>query len=157
MTDSEAEARKYAYRLLSYRSRSIKELQERLEKKGFGNNEISSTLKHLEKAGFLDDQALALNLKHQASDNKLFGHHRTRRWLLERGIPSEIVDATLEYSEDAETHNIRKLIDKKLKSMGNYPAEKKMKRLHDLLMRKGYSYGIIKTALQNTFHREEDE
>ena len=45
--------------LLNYRSRSEKELRERLEKKGFSENHIASTLKHLKEAGYLDDHALA--------------------------------------------------------------------------------------------------
>ncbi len=143
--------------LLSYRGRSEKELEERLKKKGFSGNHISATLKRLKEAGYLDDRALALDLKHQAFDNKLLGHTSAKKFLLDRGIPNEIVDTTLEYDEDAETQKIQKLIDKKLRSMGNYSDIRKVKRLRDFLVRKGYSFRTIKNALQKAYQIEEVE
>lgn len=143
--------------LLSYRSRSEKELQERLEKKGFAGQHISSTLKRLKEAGYLDDRALALDLKHQAFDNKLLGHKSAKKFLLDRGVPDEIVNATLEYDEKEETQKIQKLIDKKLKTMGNYSDRNNVRRLRDFLVRRGYSFRTIKNAMQNTFQIEEEE
>ncbi len=157
MTDSEGSAKKYAFRLLSYRSRSEKELRQRLEKKGFSEPQISDTLKHLKQAGYLDDQALALDLKRQAFNNKLLGNSSAKRFLLNRGVPVEIVNTTLEYDEETEAQKIQKLIDKKLKTMGNYPDEKKEKRLWDFLVRRGYTFSTIRNALQNLIRLEEAE
>jgi len=158
LTDSAPNAKKYAFRLLGYRSRSENELRERLEKKGFSEIDISATLKYFKKAGYLDDHALALNLKRQAFNNKLLGHKKTRIFLLSRGVPDEIVDAALQYDEEAEAEKIQKLIDKKLKTMGNYLDKKKEKRLWDFLVRKGYTFSTIRRACQNLKRiREEEE
>jgi regulatory protein len=157
LTDSEAKARKYAFMLLNYRSRSEKELRERLEKKGFSENNISSTLRHLKEAGYLDDHALALDLKRQAFDNKLLGHNSAKRFLLNRGVPDEIIDETLEYNEETEANKIKILIEKKLRTTGNYPDKKKEKRLWDFLVRKGYSFSTIRNAFHNFIRIEEDE
>ena len=138
--------------LLSYRSRSEKELQERLKKKGFSEQHISVTLKHLKQAGHLDDHALALDLKRQAFNNKLLGHNRAKIFLLDRGVPDEIVNAALTYDEETETQKIQKLIDKKLKTMGDYVDKKKKKKLWDFLVRKGYTYNTIRNAFHN-LHR----
>ena len=92
--------------LLNYRSRSETELRERLEKKGFSENHISSTLRRLKESGYLDDHALALDLKRQAFDNKLLGHNSAKRFLLNRGVPDEIIDETLEYNEETENNKI---------------------------------------------------
>jgi len=143
--------------LLNYRSRSEKELRERLEKKGFSENHISITLRHLKESGYLDDHALALDLKRQAFDNKLLGHNSAKRFLLNRGVPDEIIDETLEYDEETETNKIKKLIEKKLRTTGNYPDKKKEKRLWDILARKGYSFSTIRNALHNIIRIEEDE
>jgi regulatory protein len=143
--------------LLSYRSRSEKELKERLEKKGFSGHHISSTLKRLKETGYLDDRALALDLKHQAVENKLLGHKSAKKFLLDRGLPDEIVNDTLEYDEEAETKKIQKLIDKKLKTMGNYSDSKSARRLRDFLVRRGYSFRTIRNAMQNAFQIEEEE
>lgn len=143
--------------LLSYRSRSEKELRERLEKKGFSERQISGTLKRLKQAGYLDDHALALDLKRQAFDNKLLGHNSAKRFLLSRGVPNEIIDEALEYNEQTEAQKIQKLIDKKLKTMGNYPDKKNEKRLWDFLVRKGYAFSTIKNALNHFIRIEEEE
>jgi len=157
LTDSEPSARRYAFLLLNYRSRSEKELRERLEKKGFSENHIASTLGHLKEAGYLDDQALAQDLKRQAFDNKLLGYNNAKRFLLNRGVPDEIVNETLTYDEETETQKIQKLIDKKHKAMGACPDIREKKKLWDFLVRKGYTYNTIKNALHNFTQVEEEE
>lgn len=157
MTDSEADAKKYAFMLLGYRGRSEKELQERLEQKGFSESHVLNTLKHLKQAGYLDDHALALHLKHQTFNNKLLGHAGAKRFLLNRGVPNEIVNETLKYDEETEACKIQKLIDKKLKVMGNYPDQKKEKRLWAFLVRKGYTFSTIRNALHNLKRLEQEK
>ena len=143
--------------LLSYRSRSEKELQERLKKKGFSEHHIAVALKHLKQAGHLDDHALALDLKRQAFNNRLLGHNRAKVFLLARGVPEEIINETLTYDEETEAQKIQKLLDRKLKTMGACPADKKKKKLWDFLVRKGYTYNTINNALHNFTRFEEEE
>jgi len=143
--------------LLNYRSRSEKELRERLEKKGFSENHIASTLRHLKEAGYLDDHALAQDLKRQAFDNKLLGYNNAKRFLLNRGVPDKIIGETLEYNEETEADKIKKLIEKKLRTAGNYTGKKKEKKLWDFLVRKGYRFSTIRNALHNIIRIEEEE
>jgi regulatory protein len=143
--------------LLSYRNRSEKELQERLRKKGFSELHISVTLKHLKQSGYLDDHALALDLKRQAFNNKLLGHNRARIFLLDRGLPDDIVNETMTYDEETEAQKIQVLMDKKIKTMGICPDNKERKKLWDFLVRKGYSYNTIRNALQKLTQVEEEE
>lgn len=143
--------------LLNYRSRSEKELRERLEKKGFSEEHISGTLRYLKEAGYVNDPALALDLKRQAFDNKLLGHNSAKRFLLNRGLPDAIIEETLEYDEETEAGKIKKLIEKKLRTAGDYPDKKKEKRLWDFLVRKGYRSGTIRNALHDIIRIEEDE
>ena len=143
--------------LLSYRSRSEKELQERLKKKGFSERHIAAALQNLKQAGHLDDNTLALDLKRQAFDNRLLGHNRAKLFLLDRGVPDAIVNETMAYDEEAETQKIQKLIEKKLKTMGACPDNRGKKKLWDFLLRKGYTYNTIKNALRNFTQVEEEE
>jgi len=157
LTDSETNAKKYALMLLSYRSRSEKELKERLEKKGFSESHIYGTLRRLKQAGFIDDHALALDLKRQAFNNKLLGHKSAKQFLLSRGLPDEIVNTALIYDEETEKQTIQKLIEKKLKTMGDYPDKKKEKKLWDFLVRKGYTFSTIRDAFHNFIKVEEEK
>ena len=50
------EAKDSAYRLLSYRMRSVSEMKKRLKDKSFSTDEIESTIGHLLKLNYLNDQ-----------------------------------------------------------------------------------------------------
>ncbi len=158
MTDSPDDAKRYCLRLLSYRGRSERELRERLGKKGFSEEVISPTFRYLKQSGYLDDDALAVNLKRQAVEKKLLGYEGIRTFMLKRGLPPEVIRSTLDYDEDGEFKNIHKLVDKKLKSMGNYLTESDKKKLWHFLARRGYSFEIIRKAMKETLKfREEAE
>ncbi len=52
-------AKDYAYKLLSYRQRSTKEIKERLEKKGFPLRVIKKAIKYLSEIDYLNDESFA--------------------------------------------------------------------------------------------------
>ena len=157
MTGSADNPRRYALLLLRYRGRSEKELRERLNKKGYQAEEIEATVAYLLDSGFLDDRALAENLKRQAMTNKLLGFEGARRFMQQRGLSKEIIEAALVYHEEDELRNIRKFIEKKQKSLSRYPEPKRTQSLMGSLMRKGYSAALIRKALKNIIRDEETE
>ncbi|MBI5026954.1 MAG: regulatory protein RecX, partial [Nitrospirae bacterium] len=89
------EARVYALRLLSYRSRSRKELTERLVQKGFDTDTVDSTIAALEQEGFIRDSALASELLRVAVEGKGLGREGIRALLTKRGIERELIKETL--------------------------------------------------------------
>ena len=155
MTVSAPEARAYALKLLSYRGRSEKELRDRLRKKGYQQEDIDATVVNLRDSGFLDDEALAENLKRQAMTNKLLGFDGARRFMQQRGLPRQIIDQALTYDEETELRSIEKLIDKKQRTIEKYPEPKRTRSLIGFLMRKGYPLHIIRRALKNRCLDEE--
>jgi regulatory protein len=157
LTGSGGNARKYALTLLGYRGRSERELRDRLKKKGFDEGTISDTILFLEKAGYLDDHALAENLKRQAITGKFLGYSGAKRLMLQRGVPRAIIDATLDFDESVELENIQKLMDKKCRTMGHYSVAEKIRRLRGFLIRKGYSPGSIRKALKDLEACAEEE
>jgi len=140
-------ARLYALKLLSYRGRSAKELEERLKRKGFPKTVISSTIRYLKRTGLVNDRALAEALKREATSKKLLSHYAARRFLITRGIPKEIVDSLFIPDDREDIETAKRLIERKLKTMKNCPTEKIKKRLHSLLLRRGYSFETIKAVL----------
>jgi regulatory protein len=157
LTGSAAKARLYALTLLRYRGRSEKELRDRLRKKGYQQEDIDATVVNLRHSGFLDDEALAENLKRQAMTNKLLGFDGTRRFMQQRGVPRQIIDQALTYDEETELRSIEKLIDKKQRTIEKYPEPKRTRSLIGFLMRKGYPLHIIRKALKNRYLHEEME
>ena len=157
MTGSAAKARSYALTLLRYRGRSEKELRDRLRKKGYQQEDIDAAVVNLRDSGFLDDEALAENLKRQAMTNKLLGFDGARRFMQQRGIPRTVIDRVLAYDEETELLGIERLIDKKQRTIAKYPEARRTRSLIGFLMRKGYSLPIIRKALKNRYRDEEME
>jgi regulatory protein len=154
LTDSPDEARRYSLRLLSYRARSEKELRDRLEKKGFSERSISPVMQSLKDAKLLDDAALAEQLRRQAREIKLLGYGSAKAYMLRRGLPRDIVEGALEFDGHEELRSARKLVDKKLKSMGKYLTLADRKKLWNFLARRGYSFGTIRDALRDVHFEE---
>jgi regulatory protein len=157
LTGSEAKARTYALMLLRYRGRSEKELRDRLTKKGYQQEDIGAAVVYLKEYGYLDDRALAENLKHQAMTGKLLGFEGTRRFMRQRGLPRDIIDGAMRYDEATELVTLEKLIDKRRRTVEKYPEPRRTRSLIGFLMRKGYPLHLIRKALNNRIADEEME
>jgi regulatory protein len=157
LTDSRIDVRRYALRLLSYRARSENELRERLLGKGFPEGAVSSTLLYLKEAGFIDDAALAQDLKRLALGQKKLGYSAARSFMQRRGLPRDLVEATLGYDEEVELGNARNLLEKRLKCAGSHLTAKEKKRLYDYLSRRGFSFSVINKAMRDFEQDEGDE
>ncbi len=144
------DALRYAYRLLSYRGRSHKELEQRLILKGFPNEDIQKAIGHLKGHGYLDDPSLAESLKRVAMDLKLLGQEGARQFLRQRGIERQVIEGVL--SDYDELGSALRLVGKKLKGIA--PEEKTLRRLSALLRRRGYSNETIRKAIKLTAEEE---
>jgi regulatory protein len=148
-------ARQYAFKLLSYRGRSEKELEERLIKKGITKTVTSSTINYLKHIGLIDDMALAETLKREAVTTKLLSQNGAKKFILNRGISREIVDLVFSNDENEDIENARRLVDKKLKTFKNYSSETVRRRLYNLLLRRGYSFETIMAVLKGKTLKED--
>ncbi len=136
-------ARARALRLLGVRAMSRRELIDRLTEKGESQEDAAGAADYLESVGYLDDARYAGSVvRHYAQ--KGYGVARIRQELFRRGVPRELWEAALEeLPEDTET--IDALVDRRLH--GEKPDKKELKRLADMLLRRGFSWGEIKSAL----------
>jgi regulatory protein len=156
LTGSHDKARQYALKLLSYRGRSERELEERLRKKGFTKSTASSAIKYLKDIGLIDDLSLAETLKRQALGMKLLGREGARRYMLNRGIPREVIDRVFCDEEDMDLENAGSLVDRKLGTLRNYPTDTIRRRLYNFLSRRGYSSETISKALKDRNLKQEE-
>ena len=140
---SKMNARAHALRLLGTRPMSRKELTDKLREKGESGEDADSAADYLESVGYLDDAQYAAALaRHYA--HKGYGAGRVRQELYRRGVPKEYWESALaELPED--TDAIDTLIDRRLR--GAEPDRKELKRLTDMLLRRGFSWGEIRSAL----------
>lgn len=156
MTDSHDKAKKYAFKLLSYRGRSEKEINERIIKKGMSKAVASSTVTYLKHLGLIDDKSLAESLKREALSRKFLSQKGASLFLHHRGVPREIIDEVLDYDESVDLCTARRLLHKSMRPLRDTSSLKARRRLYGLLARRGYSPDTIKKVLKETILYEED-
>ncbi|MBI4847440.1 MAG: regulatory protein RecX [Nitrospirae bacterium] len=149
MKGSPADAKTCALRLLGYRSRSKKEILDRLKRKGFSDEQINNTVCFLEKAGLISDEALAAELFRYSTERKSLGKRGVEAFLLRRGIDKELVNKTLsKHSGDLEEESAGRFVEKKLKSMKDLPCDVIRRRLWGMLQRRGFSPDVINRVVE---------
>ncbi len=156
MRGSQSRAKEYALKLLSYRGRSEKELEDRLLRKGISKPDASSAIEYLKGIGLIDDVTFAETLMSEAVTTKMLSRNGARRYMLSRGLSRDIVDRISSDSEDTDFVNAGKLVEKKLRVMGKCPSLVAKKRLYAHLLRRGYSSEIIARVLREKNFKEED-
>lgn len=147
---SASDIKGYAFKLLGYRSRSRKELLQRLKKKGFPPGEIDSTIHFLEQRGFLDDENVARELLRDAVERKHYGRRGIKNLLAQRGIGKELINVSLlSLNEEKEMETAVQFVQKKMKSLRKYSQPVIRRRLWGMLQRRGFSRDIINSALRS--------
>ena len=128
-----------ALRFLGYKMRTVQEIRQKLLEKEFAEDVIAQVLAFLEKYGYADDRE--------------YCRRYIREKLRQRGVSSCIIEEVLAETEIDEASDALRWLEKK--SRGQWPPEneKKKKQLFDFLLRKGYSYDIIKEAFRQMEER----
>jgi len=158
--DEEAALKKARYlvlRLLTYRARSRKEVEEYLERKGFSDQLSESAIKEMEKYGYIDDKRFA---KDFTAYRKLrgFGLKKIRYELYLKGIDSQIIDQTIDEQFDPEDDmsRIKEILEKRNynKLSEDQRDERWFRREAAFLQRRGFQDSLIMTALKEYNHSE---
>ena len=157
MTGLDDKTKQYALKLLSYKGRSEREMEERLRKKGASDDSIVLTMQYLRDSGLLNDLSLAESLKREALTHRMLSQAGARNFILRRGIPKTIVDALFSGDEDTDFENALRFADKKLRLLERYPPVTAKRRLYNLLLRRGYSVGTIMKVIKDKHVKEEDQ
>ncbi|MEE9913161.1 MAG: recombination regulator RecX [Deltaproteobacteria bacterium] len=154
-----AAARQKAFRLLSLRPHSEKELEQKLREKCFPAAVIKEALEKLRDLKYLNDASFAIQWARNLAVNKLWGNRKIIASLQEKGIQTRLIDdavasARQELSED---EAIVKLIKKKTarKTPAVYDAREKQ-RIFQSLMGRGFPPGLILNKLGKRAEEEFD-
>jgi regulatory protein len=162
MPDQEAlkTAKSQAFKYLSCRDRSKKEVALYLEKKGHTLSVIQKTLQELEKLNYINDYRFAMEWGRWRVEVKWFGKKRLQLELLAKGVSSPIIETTLTDLYDSHPEQVLALAcaNKKLASLHGLEPEKKSRRLAQYLQRRGFSsdiiYEILKISTTSTLDQD---
>jgi regulatory protein len=151
-----AKARDKAVRFLSYRARSQKEVFDKLAaaEDGFSAEIIDRVIAQMARYGYIDDAQFARAFISEKRKLNGFGEIRLRHALTEKGIRGDIIENALAEQPQNAAEAALTLLEKKYKA-GKCADQKERKKACDFLLRKGYSYEIIKEAM-DLFDKQED-
>lgn len=130
---------------LSRRPYGTKELIKKLCEKGHEKEASQKACERLIELGLLNDEEYARILANDLSERKSYSIKRIKQELNFRGIDREIIENTVESLDNDPQKSIIMLVKKKYINKLN--DEKGKKRTVDALLRLGYSYSDIKSAL----------
>ena len=142
-----------ALKLLSIKDYSRKALVEKLEKyaERYICEEIVDKMQEL---GLLDDEKYAMAMARDLHNLKSYGNMRIIRYLREKGIDSDLAKrAAAQFDEENENEKINALLRKKCKKP--LSDRKEYEKIFAYLMRMGYNYGDIKSAMADYMENEE--
>ena len=140
-----------ALKLLSFKPRSIAELRERLLEKEWADAAIvEQVITRLIELRYLDDEQFAASYANSRLTVRPLGRTRLRRDLQRKKLPNEVTEQTLDqiYEGDAETELIDRAIAKRLRLKGAPSTPEATKKLFDYLMRRGFSYDLVRRKIR---------
>lgn len=140
---------------LSRRPYGRKELIKKLCEKGHEKENAEKACDRLLELGLLNDEEYARILANDLFERKNYSIKRIEQELSFRGIDREIIGNTVSSIDNDAENRIILLVQKKY--LNKIKDERGRKRTIDALLRLGYSYSDIKSALNKIYDSTEDE
>lgn len=157
--DEIAKAFNKALTFLSFQMRSEHEVKSKLLQAGHGEAVVQEALHKLTKLGFLNDESYSKALLETRKRTAKKGPAAIRQDMMQKGIDKELQQQVLStYGHDEQMELALQLAEKAVRSNQNKTPAQVKQKIQDILLRKGYSYTVVKEILAQTkLEREDDE
>ncbi len=132
--------------LLSRRAHAKKELIDKISKT-YEKKYVIIAVNALEEKGYVNDEDFAEQYYSYLKERKHFGKKRISLELAKKGIDKGIIATLCEADCSSPSEEIEELLSSKFQT--NLADEKGRKRAFNALVRMGYNYGDIRSAMQN--------
>lgn len=133
-------AKNRAFRLLTRRDMTTKEIIQKLKQTGYNDYIINKIIIFLEEYNFVNDEEYVRKYVNYNQDKK--SKKQISFELIKKGIPREIVNDYIESTDICEEENAYNLLLKKYRNV-NTMDDKTKRRMINYLIRKGYNYSLI--------------
>lgn len=147
-------AKKNAFRFVSYRPRSVYEVQTHLQKKGFEEDTIDLIVEYLTRLDLLDDAAFARYWVEQRETFRPRSRFALGQELRQKGINREIIEEVLE--EVDETAAALRAVEKQAHRWEGLPEDSYKEKMAGFLQRRGFSYEVIRQTLEESWQDREE-
>jgi regulatory protein len=131
---------------LRRRERATAELSAWLARRGYGLEQIETTIDRLTELGELDDERFARRYAEDKRELRGWGAERIRESLASRGIPVAVVEAALE--ADSHDAQVGRASDLLLRQGRPLEADSDRARALGYLTRRGYEYEVAYEAIR---------
>lgn len=137
---------------ISYRIRSVKEIEDYLKKKNVGLEDIEEVVDALKRDQLLDNDHFAECFIKDKLSFTTMGNYKIINELQKQHISSDIID---KYSylmdDDVMLSRIERLVNKKMLATGNLSGYKLRDKIYRYLIGQGYSSSLVVTVLNEKF------
>ena len=147
-------ARSRAVWYLDRMDHTEKGLYNKLVRAGFEKTACAKVVARFIEVGLLDDLRFAQNYAERLLQANVSKREAVQK-MLAKGVPYELAKQVLEQSDTDEQAQIKNLLDKKYKT--KLTAENGAQKVFAALVRKGFSFGAVREAMNSYIEESEDE
>ncbi|CAN5527543.1 RecX family transcriptional regulator [soil metagenome] len=155
--EDQAAAYNAAISLLANRNRSEQEIRDRLRRKGHQPGSIDRTVERLMDLHYLDDREFARSWVENRQTFRPRGQYALRQELRSKGVDQLIIDETVAQDPIDEVMMAIAAARKKLPSLSSADPATRQRKLVGHLQRRGFSYGSIRSVLDQLTDFSGDE
>ncbi|KXG75030.1 RecX family transcriptional regulator [Thermotalea metallivorans] len=144
--EEQNKADNYAIKLLSYRPRTAKELQQKMKEKGYEDSVIENTLSVLKEHNYINDEDFAKSFIKDKMQFRKIGKIRMKQELSQKGVEKNIIHKVMAEHMDSEKEleTALALGRKKLETTyKNDDRKAQYRKLGSFLQSKGFAYDMI--------------
>ncbi|MFO8183125.1 MAG: RecX family transcriptional regulator [Candidatus Aegiribacteria sp.] len=135
-----------AQRYISAGERTMKQLRSYLERRGYHSAVVSDISGWATDTGLVNDRRYAEIFVSSHSRRSPMGNFRIRMELLERGVPSNVVEEILAGRDEEELHSV--LVREIEGKYGNMEHQRAFRRASGYLRRRGFSFDLVRRVLE---------
>ena len=144
-----------ALNALAYRARSEGEIAQRLRQKGYEQTVIDAALERLRGWHYVDDRDFASRWIENRQEHRPRSERMLAQELRQKGVdPATIADTIADAGVD-EIADARELVRKQRAKLSGLDPETQTRRITGFLSRRGYSWDVIRRALETDADTED--
>ena len=133
---------------LGYRPRSVFEVRERLQRRGFDDNTIGVVIAKLKEQGLVDDMDFARFWKENRDSFSPRSQWLTKLELRQKGVAGDIIDQVIKIDDEDSAYRAALSKARRL-SRSDYQDFRR--RLGEYLKRRGFGYGVINHTIERVW------
>jgi len=142
---------------LSSKARTIREMEDYLDSKKYGEFEVYNAVEQLKELGYLNDERYAQDFISSRLATKPLSRRKLKEQLYEHRVPADIIDDALAAITEQDERSNAKLVAKKFdRQFGALEKHERKQRLIKRLAGRGFDYPTIREACAALYDGDED-